>query len=298
MGKRDVIVLGGTGFLGTRVVRALRRHGCTVGAATRFPDKLAHPTDGPDPGVRLVQVDIRDRATLTRALKQADAVINCVGLYIETRTESFRDVHVEGARRVAEVIKTQSVRNLVHISGIAADLDSPSAYVRARAEGEDAVRRAFPAATILRPSAMFSRDGAFFGDLDAIIRRLPVVPLFGDGSTRLQPVYVGDVADAVCGALERDNASGRVFELGGPDVFTYREILERLATRSDRRRLFPPMPFALWQTLAAAASLLPRPPVTPGQIALMRRDNLVGEKVATFADLAIVPQSAIAMGLV
>jgi NADH dehydrogenase len=225
-------------------------------------------------------------------------VINCVGLYVETRTESFRDVHVEGARAVAEIAKAQGVRHLVHISGIGADRGSPSAYVRARAEGEDDVRRAFPAATILRPSAMFSRDGAFFGALDAIVRRLPVVPLFGDGGTRLQPVLVGDVAEAACRALERDSASGTVFELGGPEVFTYREIMERLAARAGRRRLLLPVPFALWRALAAMASLLPRPPLTPAQVALMQRDNVVGDGVATFADLSIAPRSAIAMGLV
>ena len=237
MGDRDVIVLGGTGFLGRRVVRKLRERGRTVGVATRFPDKVARLTDSRDHGIRLVQVDLRDRDTLTRALEGAAAVINCVGLYVETSMESFRDVHVEGAHAVAEVARAQGVERLIHISGIGVDPRSPSAYVRARTEGEDQVRRAFPAATILRPSAMFSRDGAFFGPLETIIRRLPVVPLFGDGSTRLQPVHVGDVAEAACRALESDKAPGTTFELGGPEVFTYREILERLAGRVGRRRL-------------------------------------------------------------
>ncbi len=302
MGDRDVIVLGGTGFLGRRVVRKLLEHGRTVGVATRFPEKVARPTGNRagnrDRGGRLVQVDLRDRDTLTHALEGAGAVINCVGLYVETRTESFRDVHVEGARAVAEIAKAQGVRHLVHISGIGVDRGSPSAYVRTRAEGEGDVRRAFPAATILRPSAMFSRDGAFFGALDAIVRRLPVVPLFGNGGTRLQPVLAGDVAEAVCRAIERDRAPGSVFELGGPEVFTYREILERLAARAGRRRLLLPVPFALWRTLAAMARPLPRPPLTPAQVALMQRDNVVGDGVATFADLSIAPLSAIAMGLV
>jgi len=298
MGDRDVIVLGGTGFLGRRVVRKLLEHGRTVGVATRLPEKVARPTDSLDRGAHLVQVDIRDRDTLTRALEGAGAVINCVGLYVETRAESFRDVHVEGARAVAEIVKAHGVQHLVHISGIGVDRGSPSAYIRARAEGEDDVRRAFPAATILRPSAMFSRDGAFFGALDAIVRRLPVVPLFGNGGTRLQPVLVGDVAEAACRALERGNAPGSVFELGGPEVFTYREIVERLAARAGRRRLFLPVPFALWRALAAMASLLPQPPLTPAQVALMQRDNVVGDGVATFAGLSIAPRSAIAMGLV
>ncbi len=303
MGDSDVIVLGGTGFLGRRVVRRLLEQGRRVVVATRSPEKAARPTGNRatgnrDRGVRLVRVDLRDRDSLTGALEGADAVINCVGLYLETRTESFRDVHVEGARAVAEIVKAQGVRHLVHLSGIGVDRASPSAYVRARAEGEDEVRRAFPAAAILRPSAMFSRDGAFFGALDAIVRRLPVVPLFGNGGTRLQPVHVGDVAEAACRALAHDGAFGAVFELGGPEVFTYREILERLAARAGRRRLFVPVPFALWRVLAAMASPLPRPPLTPAQVALMQRDNVVGDGVATFAGLSIAPRSAIEMGLV
>lgn len=297
MRKCDVIVLGGTGFVGRRLVRKLREHGRTVGVGTRFPEKFARLTNNRDRGVYPVQINLRDRDTLSRALDGARAVINCIGLYVETRTDSFRDVHVEAARRIAEVAGAQAVPKLVHISGIAARRDSPSAYVRARAEGEDEVRSAFPAATILRPSAMFSRDGAFFGDLDAIIRLLPVVPLFGDGSARIQPVYVGDIAEAVCRTLERDSTSGTVFELGGPEVFTYREILERLAARAGRRRLFLPVPFALWWALAAVSSLLSKPLLTPGQIALIQQDNVVGDKVATFADLSIEPQSAIALDL-
>lgn len=295
--NRDAVVLGGTGFLGKRVVRELRNHGFPVSVATRFPQKAVQTADSHDRGTRFVRVDLRDHGTLARALKGASAVINCVGLYVETRTETFRDVHVEGARAVATAAKTQGARNLIHISGIGADLSSPSAYVRARAEGEDEVRRAFPAATILRPSAMFSRDGAFFGDLDAIVRRLPVVPLFGDGSTRLQPVHVGDVAEAICRALELGDARGRVFELGGPDRFTYRNILQRLAARAGRRRLFLPLPFVFWWSLAAVASLLPKPPLTPAQVDLMRHDNVVGDDAATFADLSIAPRSAIALGL-
>lgn len=224
-------------------------------------------------------------------------MINCIGFYLETRTESFRDVHVDGARAIARAAKTQGVRDLIHISGIGADPGSPSAYIRTRAEGEEEVRRTFPAATILRPSVMFSRDGAFFGDLGAIVRNLPVVPLFGDGRTRLQPVHVGDVAKAIRRALELSDARGRVFELGGPDRFTYREILQRLAARAGRRRLFLPLPFAFWRALAAGANLLPKPPLTPAQVALMQHDNVVGDDAATFADLSIAPRSAIGLGL-
>ncbi|KUJ80519.1 NAD-dependent dehydratase [Ruegeria marisrubri] len=294
---RRVIVLGGTGFLGSRVVKELRSRGFPVRIATRFPEKLSREVSELGEDVGVVRSDLRDPDVLKRAFEDASAVVNCVGLYVETRTDSFRDVHVDGARAVAEAAGTLGVSNLIQISGIAAEPESPSSYVRARAEGEDAVRRAFPAATILRPSAMFSRSGAFFGDLDAIVRSLPVVPLFGDGSTRLQPVHVGDVAKAVAVTSGRAGR-GEVFELGGPDIFTYKEILQRLARRAGRRRVFLPVPFWLWWSLARAMSVLPNPPVTPAQVALMQRDNVVGDDVATFSDLSITPQSAIALGLV
>jgi uncharacterized protein YbjT (DUF2867 family) len=159
---RKAIVLGGTGFLGTRVVRELRSHGFTACIATRFPEKAAHSNDNWENETRLVRIDLSDPGTLELAFKGASAVINCIGFYIESRTESFRDVHVAGARKIAEAAMSRGVQNLIHISGIAAKRDSPSAYVRARADGKEDVRRAFPAATVLRPSVMFSRGGAFF----------------------------------------------------------------------------------------------------------------------------------------
>ena len=283
-----VIVIGGTGFLGSRVVGRLRERGRAVTVGSRSADGAAGK----------VRADVRDRASLARAFEGAAAVVNCVGLYVETRGASFHDIHVEGARAVAEEARGQGVRRLVHISGIGADAGSSSRYIRARGEGEEAVRQAFPEATVLRPSAMFSADAGFFAALAPIVRTLPVVPLFGAGATRLQPVHVDDVAEAAARVLDSDTALGKVFELGGPDVFTYREIVERLSVRAGKRRILVPLPFVFWHALATVASLLPGPPLTPGQVDLMRRDNVVGEGVAGFADLGISPRSALADGLV
>jgi NADH dehydrogenase len=298
MRTEEVVVFGGAGFLGRRVVGRLIARGMPITIASRNPETPSLAADASDREFRIVQADVRDRNALGHALKGAQAAVNCVGLYVETRTESFHDVHVEGARAVAEIARACGVRRLVHISGVGVDRDSASAYIRARAEGEDVVRSVFPDAAILRPSAMFSRDGAFFGALEAIVRHMPVIPLFGDGGTRLQPVHVGDVAEAVCRALVDDQAVGTVFELGDPEIFTYREILERLAAHAGRWRLFLPVPFALWWALARVASLLPRPPLTPAQVTLMRRNNVVGDGVATFSELGIRPRSSIAMGMV
>ncbi|KIC38924.1 complex I NDUFA9 subunit family protein [Leisingera sp. ANG-M7] len=293
---RRVIVLGGTGFLGRRVVRRLQQQGCSVSAGTRAPG--AAPPQEWEPGVAQVQTDLAQQSVMARALSGAAWVVNCIGFYTETRQQDFHSVHVEGARRIARLVRQTPGQRLIHISGIGASLHSPSAYVRARAEGEAAVRSACPDAVILRPSVMFCQGGVFFGDLQQLVAQLPVIPLFGRGQTRLQPVWVEDVAEAVARVLDGPRAQRKVFELGGPDVLAYRDILQRLAARTGRRRLLLPVPFVLWRVAAALLSLLPRPPVTPAQIALMRRDNTVGEGVAGFRDLGIEPHSPVAMGLV
>lgn len=298
MAEQEVLVLGGTGFLGTRVVRMLQARGHSVAVGTRFPEKIAQHSDNGVRGVRPVKVDLADHEASNRALAGAGTVVNCIGFYLETRTQTFRDVHVHAARRIAEFVKSSGNCQLIQISGIGASRSSLSAYVRARGEGEEEIRSACPQAVILRPSVMFSRDGAFFGDLEAIVRRLPVVPLFGAGGTRLQPVYVGDVAEAVCCVVDQRGNSGAIIELGGPEVFTYREIVKRLAARAGQRRLFLPVPYMVWWGLAGLASQLSNPPLTPGQVALMQRDNIVGNSAETFADLSIVPRSATAMNLV
>ena len=296
--RETAVVLGGTGFLGRRVAQTLREQGYVVRIGTRFPSKIADLGGDPDSDIHMVRCELHDPILLERALLDAAVVVNCIGFYVETRTQSFRDVHVTGARAIARTATSVGAKRLIHVSGIGVDRNSPSSYIRARAEGEDEVRHAFPAAAILRPSAMFSRSGAFFGDLDNIIRRVPVLPLFGDGRVRLQPVHARDVAKAVAKIPSSSGSRGCVYELGGPDVFTYREILQRLARRCGKGRVLLPVPYWFWRSIAATMTILPNPPITPAQVALMQRDNVVRDNVATFSDLAIDPQSAIAMGLV
>ncbi|WP_420413489.1 complex I NDUFA9 subunit family protein [Roseibium sp.] len=298
MAEGDVIVLGGTGFLGQRVVRKLLERGHSVAVGTRFPDKIARLPNIWGREVRPVKVDLLKDEVMSRALQGAGTVINCIGFYVETRDQTFWDVHVDAARKIADAVEASETCKLIHISGIRASSTFRSAYVRARGEGDEAVRSACANTIILRPSVLFSRSGAFFGDLDAIIRMLPIVPLFGTGGTRLQPVYVGDVAEAVCQAVDQKRELGAIYELGGPEVFSYREIVTRLAARSGRRRLLLPVPFQIWWLLASLASHLPRPPVTLGQVDLMQRDNIVATSAKTFADLSIVPKSATKLGLV
>jgi NADH dehydrogenase len=288
MPLRSVTVFGGTGFLGRRVAARLADEGVLVRVATRHPERRL-AADEP-PGRRAaVGADVRDSDSVARAVDGADGVVNCVSLYVETRGTRFRDIHVAGATNVAAAARTRGLP-LVHLSGIGADAESPSAYVRARGLGEAAVRAAHPDATILRPSVMFGPDDAFLNTLDRIAALTPVIPLFGAGATRLQPVHVADVAAAVVTALQAPAARGRVFELGGPQVVSYRQLLEQVLRWKRRRRLLLPLPFAAWDVLAAAGRWLPAAPVTEGQVALMKRDNVVSPGSPGFAELGLAPQ--------
>lgn len=282
-----VTVFGGTGFLGRRIVDALLARGVIVRVAARHSAR----GNGGAAADRCVpmQADLRDPRSVQAALDGADAAVNAVSLYVESRDASYRSVHVEGAGRLARAAAEAGVDRLVHISGIGSDARSTSAYIRARGEGEDAVRADFPGATILRPSVMFGPDDAFLTTLVGLVLRLPVVPLFGDGSTRLQPVHVDDVAAAVAIVLAASDPPGPAYELGGPEVLSYRALLERVMRHIGRRRPLLPVPFPLWDALAAACRLLPTPPLTEGQVALIRQDNVANPGLPGFAALGIDP---------
>jgi len=283
-GEKRATVFGGTGFLGRAVVARLDAEGARVRIAARRADAKAQPA-----GVEAVAADLRDAASVARAAADADWVVNAVGLYQESRGETFQAVHVEGAHTVAEAAASGTAQALVHISGIGADLASESSYVRARAAGEIAVREAFPEATILRPSVLFGPEDSFFNSLARIARLLPAFPLFGDGSTRLQPVYVEDVAAAVVRALSLPEARGRIYELGGSESYSYRALIELQLRQIGIRRPLLPLPFAVWEAQARLLSLFPRAPITRDQIALMRKDNVADPELPGFAELGLEP---------
>jgi NADH dehydrogenase len=280
-----VSVLGGTGFLGRRVVATLAAAGWRVRMVARRPQAW-HPGTG----VEAVAADIRNAAVLAAALDGAAAVVNAVGLYVERGAETFDAVHVLGARRIAEHAAAGGVARLVHVSGIGVDGASPSAYVRARAHGEQAVREAFPGATVLRPSVLYGAGDALLSTLDAMSRLTPVLPLFGRGETRLQPVHVDDVAAAVVRVLEQPASAGQVYELGGPRTWTYRELVELVLHHRARHRPLLPVPFVTWDLIARVAGAFPDPPLTRDQVALMREDNVVAPGALGFAELGLSPR--------
>ena len=223
------------------------------------------------------------------AMAGSDAVVNAVGLYVEKGAESFEAVHELGALNVAHQAATLGVDRLIHVSGIGADMRSRSSYVRARAKGELLVTDVFSRATILRPGVLFGPEDKFLNALARIAHRTPVLPLFGHGRTRLQPVYVGDVAAATVSALSHPDAPGKTYELGGPRVYSYRALVELVLVQAKRRRLLLPIPFPLWEIVALLGSILPTPPITRAQVALMKHDNLVAKTALSLEDLGVTP---------
>lgn len=285
-----VTVFGGSGFLGRAIVGRLVADGFQVRIAVRQPGKAGVLERLDRAGaVQSMSADIRDEASVAAAVAGARAVVNAVGLYLERGAETFEAVHVRGAEQLARQASRAGVGQLVHTSGIGADPASPSAYVRARAEGEQVVASAFDGATILRPSVLFGPGDSFFNSLADIARHSPLLPLFGRGKTRLQPVYVGDVAEAAARVLAAPAGRGRVYELGGPGTFTYRELVELLLREMALERPLLPLPFAVWDLVAALSAILPSPPVTRDQLALIRQDNVVSPDAWTFDDLGIRP---------
>jgi len=281
-----VTVFGGTGFLGRNLVNRLLRRGYRVRVAVRNPRQdLFQDTDN---RLEQVQSDVRNAQSVVDAIKDADGVVNAVGLYVESQSATFEGVHVVGAQNIAQQSVTCGAK-LVHISGIGTDTESPSTYIRARAVGEKRVREAAPHAVILRPSVLFGRNDAFLRTLSGLVRMLSVIPLFGNGSTRLQPVYVKDVAKAIECVLCSNDLEANIYELGGAQILTYKDLLSTIARHLNRKRLMLPIPFVIWELLAALASVLPNPPLTRDQIELMRHDNIVDPDVAGFAELGIEP---------
>jgi NADH dehydrogenase len=289
MADRRVTVFGGSGFLGREIVRRLAADGAAVRIAVRRPERAASLARCGRAGqVMTVRADVWDAATVAPALAGADAVVNTVGHYVERGDASFDAIHGQGARHVAQAAAATGVRRLVHISGIGADPASSSPYVRARATGERLVRAAFPAATILRPSVMFG-PGDFLQRLAGLARVLPAMPLFGWGKVRLQTVYVRDVAAAVARALALPEAEGKLFELGGPKIYSYRALVQLALDLTGRRRPLLPVPYPVWHALAAVTASLPRRPISRDQVTLMQKDNVVSPGALGFADLGITP---------
>ena len=283
---RLITVFGGSGFLGRHVVRALAKKGYRIRVAVRRPDLAGHLQPlGRVGQIHAVQANLRYPASIASAVRDADVVINLVGILFERGRQQFDTVQAMGAEAVALAASAHGAK-LVHVSAIGADEHSTSSYARAKAKGEKLVLAAVPGATILRPSVVFGPEDNFFNLFASLSRFAPVLPLIGGGTTRLQPVYVGDVADAVVAAVEGQTKPGATYELGGPKVFT---------ATVERKRLLIPLPFWAAKAKATFLQLMPKPLLTPDQVELLRSDNVVSAEATgsglTLAGLGIAPRA-------
>ncbi len=276
---RLVTVFGGSGFVGRHVVRALARRGYRIRVAVRRPDLAIHLQPLGDVGqIVAVQANLRYRDSVDRAVEGADHAVNCVGILFQSGRNSFDAVQDLGARAIAEAVRAAGA-TLTHVSAIGADAGSQSDYARTKGLAEDAILETLPEAVILRPSIIFGPEDGFFNKFAEMARFAPALPLIGGGGTRFQPVYVGDVAEAVARSVDGTLKPGTIYELGGPRALSFRECLEEMLVVIQRRRLLVSLPFGLASLMGSVASLVPfiDPPLTADQVKLLRLDNVVSE---------------------
>src|SRR5579863_2774102 len=290
MKQHRVAILGGAGFIGRYVVKRLAGRGdvLTVGGRTASAAKFLK-LKGNVGQVGLVNLSIDDERMLPAFVANNDAVVNLVGILHESGSQTFDAVHHVAPARLARLAREAGVERFVHLSAIGADPRSSSAYARTKAAGEEAVRDAFPTATILRPGIVFGPEDQFFNRFAALATISPALPLIGGGETRFQPVYVGDVADAVVRVIDDSATAGRTYELGGPKIYSFRALVELLLAEIRRKRLLIDIPFGLAAFQARLLSLLPNPPITPDQVEMLKRDNVVSSGALTLATLGIAP---------
>jgi NADH dehydrogenase len=290
MRSKVVTVFGGTGFVGRYVVQRLAERGATIRVPSRHPERALHLKPLGAVGQIVLQGwNVQAESEVERVLAGADAVVNLIGILFEPRAGDFDRLQARLPGAIGAAATRLGVKRVVQISAIGADPGSSSVYARTKAEGEAGLKAAYPQATILRPSIVFGPEDGFFNRFARMTQLSPALPLIGGGRTRYQPVYVGDVADAVLAALTRDDAAGRTFELGGPTVYTFKELMAYILKVTGRRRLLLTLSFDLARLQARFLQYLPEPPLTTDQIELLKHDNVVSPEAAGLAELGVQP---------
>ena len=304
MTKGLVTLIGGSGFIGRYAARELVKAGWQVRVACRRPGLAGDVRLAGSPGwVDVVQANVRNRASIARALEGADAVVNLVGIMHEGGRQSFEASQAQGSKNVAELAAEAGITRFVQVSAIGADAGSKAEYARTKAEAEDAVRAAIPSAVIVRPSIVFGPEDKFFNRFASMTRYSLALPAIGGGKTKLQPVYAGDVAKAISAAVDREDTAGKTYELGGPGTYSFNELYDFILDTVGRRRLKAPLPFfiakpmglmfgATFRYIPPIRWIFGGPPLTGGQVELLKTDNVVSEGALGIADLGITnPES-------
>ncbi|HEY2753964.1 complex I NDUFA9 subunit family protein [Phenylobacterium sp.] len=288
-----VTVFGGSGFVGAQAVRQLAKAGWRIRVAVRNPAAAyAMRLHGDVGQIDIVQANVRNEPSLRRALSGATVAVNLVAVAREAGRQGFQALHVMGARNVATAARAEGVTRVVQMSALGADPNSESKYARTKAEGEAAVREIFPDAVVLRPSVVFGPGDRFFNRFAAMAQVSPALPLVGGGHTRFQPVFVGDVGNAISRTVGAPEAAGQTYELGGPAKFTFRQLMELMLAEIGKRRILAPIPWPAASVLGALGDLagaLIEPPITADQVILLRTDNVVSGARPGLADLGITP---------
>ena len=292
---RLITIIGGSGFVGRHIVRALARRGYRIRVACRRPDLAGHLQPLGNTGqIMMVQANVRYPASLAAACEGAYAVINLTGVLYSAGAQSFDAVHVFGAEASAKAAKAAKARLFIQMSAIGADENSPADYARSKAEGEKRARAAFPGAIVLRPSIVFGPEDSFFNRFAGMARFSPFLPLIGGGETRFQPVFAGDVAEAVACLVDRGEANGQTYELGGPETLSFRQLMQFTLDTIGRKRALLTLPWGAAKLQAAVMGLLPNPPLTSDQVELLRTDNVVSEAARregrTLEGLGVTPR--------
>jgi NADH dehydrogenase len=291
MTARLVTIFGGSGFVGRHTVRALARSGWRIRVAVRHPNSAFFLKPAGAVGqIAAVKCDVTDPDQVSAALTGADAVVNLTGILFQ-RGQSFEEVHCDGARNIAQGAARAGIAALVHVSAIGADSESNSHYAQTKAKGESLVRAAYPAATILRPSIVFGPDDDFFNRFAGLARISPILPLIGGGRTKFQPVFVGDVASAISTALSSEKARGKIYELGGPMTYSFKQLMQIVCAETGRKRWLMPLPFGLATFKSFFLQMAPKPLLTPDQVRLLGHDNVVSPTALTLSDLGITANS-------
>jgi len=286
-----VTIFGASGFLGRHCVRTIARAGWRVRAVTRRPNLANYLLPAGVPGqIQLFKGNVNDEEAVARAIKGADAVINLTGVLVgHGEEQSFDAIHVRAAQRIARLAAATGVKHLVHVSAIGADPLSNSHYAMTKGQGEKRVLAEYPGAVVLRPSLVFGPEDAFFNKFAGLARFTPVLPLIGGGRTKFQPVYVGDVAGAILAALGQTGP--KTYELGGPGVYSFKELMQFILRESGRNRLLVPIPFFVATIKGFFLGILPHPLLTMDQVRLLKHDNVVGAGVPGLAELGIQPHA-------
>lgn len=290
MATKLVTVFGGSGFIGRHLVQRLAQQGWLIRIAVRRPSRAQFLKPLGDVGqITPVAAALQDPDSLRAAVEGAQAVINLVGLLYEKGAQSFEAVHVEGAKQIAQFAAVAGAKDMVQMSAIGADPKAEADYARSKGYGELAVRQVFPDVVIVRPSIVFGPEDGFFNRFAGLARFLPALPLIGGGHTRFQPVYVGDVAEAIASTLKWPDCRGETFELGGPAVYSFKALMEIMLAQIGRRRLLLPLPFDIAEWQGGLLERLPVPPLTRDQVRMLRHDNVVADGAYALSDLGITP---------